>query len=93
MRILVVDTHTTVSVYNLVQAHLGRLDVACDVRRNGEIVLDEITALRRCLLSPGPGTPAQAGICMDLIGRFAGQVQFSGCAWDTRRLPRSTARR
>ncbi|MCB0904447.1 MAG: aminodeoxychorismate/anthranilate synthase component II [Actinobacteria bacterium] len=76
MRILVVDNYDSF-VYNLVQ-YLGQLDVACDVRRNDEIGLDEITGYDGVLLSPGPGTPAQAGICMDLIGRFAGQVPIFG---------------
>ena len=76
MRILVVDNYDSF-VYNLVQ-YLGQLDVACDVRRNDEICLDQITGYDGVLLSPGPGTPAQAGICMDLIGRFAGQVPIFG---------------
>ncbi len=76
MRILVVDNYDSF-VYNLVQ-YLGQLDVECDVRRNDQISLDEVDGYDGVLLSPGPGTPAQAGICMDLIARFAGQIPIFG---------------
>jgi para-aminobenzoate synthetase component 2 len=76
MRILVVDNYDSF-VYNLVQ-YLGQLDVECDVRRNDQIALDEVDGYDGVLLSPGPGTPAQAGICMDLIARFAGRIPIFG---------------
>jgi len=67
MRILVVDNYDSF-VYNLVQ-YLGQLGVECDVRRNDEISVADITRIAPAgvLLSPGPGTPERAGICMDVI--------------------------
>jgi para-aminobenzoate synthetase component 2 len=78
MRILVVDNYDSF-VYNLVQ-YLGQLGVDCDVRRNDEISLDEVGALRPAgiLLSPGPGTPQRAGICMDVISRYGGDFPIFG---------------
>ena len=78
MSILVVDNYDSF-VYNLVQ-YLGQLGVECDVRRNDEIDLAAIGALRPAgiLLSPGPGTPDRAGICLDLIRRYADQVPIFG---------------
>ena len=69
MRILVVDNYDSF-VYNLVQ-YLGQLDVACDVRATTRSAWTRSPATT-VSCSPGPGTPAQAGICMDLIGRFCG---------------------
>jgi para-aminobenzoate synthetase component 2 len=76
--ILVVDNYDSF-VYNLVQ-YLGQLGVECEVRRNDEIDLAAVGALRPAgiLLSPGPGTPDRAGICLDLIRRYADQVPIFG---------------
>ena len=76
MRILVVDNYDSF-VYNLVQ-YLGELQVACDVVRNDEIGVDDVRGYAGVLLSPGPGTPDQAGICMDLIRHRAGEVPIFG---------------
>jgi para-aminobenzoate synthetase component 2 len=78
MRILVVDNYDSF-VFNLVQ-YLGQLGVECDVRRNDEIGLDEIGALRPAgiLLSPGPGTPERAGICMSVISAYGGKIPIFG---------------
>jgi len=78
VRILVIDNYDSF-VYNLVQ-YLGQLRVECDVRRNDEITVDEVGALRPdgVLLSPGPGTPDRAGICLDLIRRHAGALPIFG---------------
>src|SRR6185369_12508940 len=66
-RVLVIDNYDSF-VYNIVQ-YLGQLGVECDVRRNNEISVAEVGKLRGAgvLLSPGPSTPARAGICLDLI--------------------------
>jgi anthranilate synthase/aminodeoxychorismate synthase-like glutamine amidotransferase len=50
------------------------------VRRNDQITLDEIAALspERIDISPGPGTPRQAGITVSLIKRFAGEIPILG---------------
>lgn len=76
MRILVVDNYDSF-VYNLVQ-YLGQLRVECEVRRNDAVGLEEVGRYDGVLLSPGPGTPAKAGICMDLIRRYAGKVPIFG---------------
>jgi para-aminobenzoate synthetase component 2 len=64
LRVLVIDNYDSF-VFNLVQ-YLGQLGVDCDVRRNDEISVDEVGAANPAgiLLSPGPGTPERAGICM-----------------------------
>lgn len=64
-------------VYNLVQ-YLGQLEVDCAVFRNDQIQLGEVAGYEGVLLSPGPGTPEQAGICMDLISRYASEVPIFG---------------
>jgi len=78
MRILVVDNYDSF-VYNLVQ-YLGQLGVDCDVRRNDEIAVGDIAALDPAgiLLSPGPGTPQRAGICLDVIREYAGRLPIFG---------------
>ena len=59
-RILVVDNYDSF-VFNIVQ-YLAQLGAAVDVRRNDEVVPDEGRAYDGVLLSPGPGTPADAGV-------------------------------
>lgn len=78
MRILVVDNYDSF-VYNLVQ-YLGQLGVGCDVRRNDEIDLAAVGRLDPAgiLLSPGPGTPQRAGICMDVITEYGGKIPIFG---------------
>ncbi|MEX0716931.1 MAG: aminodeoxychorismate/anthranilate synthase component II [Planctomycetaceae bacterium] len=67
--------------YNLVQ-RLGEIDPAIDVRvaRNDRITLDEIAALapERIIISPGPGTPADAGRSREVIRRFGSHVPILG---------------
>src|SRR3989449_3456972 len=65
--VLVVDNYDSFT-YTLVQ-YLGELGEQVVVRRNDEIPLGEITELQpvAAVLSPGPGTPGDAGICKDLL--------------------------
>ena len=65
--------------YNLVQ-YLGELGEDVKVVRNDEMSVDDIAALSpsRIVLSPGPCTPNEAGVCLELIGRFAGRVPILG---------------
>jgi anthranilate synthase component 2 len=65
--VLVIDNYDSFT-YNLVQ-YLGELGEEVVVRRNDEITLMEIAPLSplAVVLSPGPGTPAEAGICKDLL--------------------------
>jgi para-aminobenzoate synthetase component II len=78
MRVLVIDNYDSF-VFNLVQ-YLGQLGVECDVRRNDELTLADVGASRPAgvLLSPGPGTPQRAGICMPLIEEYAGRLPIFG---------------
>jgi len=65
--VLVVDNFDSF-VYNLVQ-YLGQLGVRCVVRRNDEVTVDELADLdvAGVLLSPGPGTPAEAGVTVPMV--------------------------
>jgi para-aminobenzoate synthetase component II len=78
MRILVIDNYDSF-VYNLVQ-YLGQLGAECDVRRNDEIAVADIAAIAPAgiLLSPGPGTPERAGICVDVIRECGGDTPIFG---------------
>ena len=76
--ILVIDNYDSF-VYNLVQ-YLGELGTNPLVRRHDTIDLDEIDALEpdAVLISPGPGTPADAGISTALIADSAGKRPVLG---------------
>jgi para-aminobenzoate synthetase component 2 len=74
--VLVIDNYDSF-VYNLVQ-YLGELKVECEVVRNDEIGVDDVAGYEGILLSPGPGTPDTAGICMDVIRRYAGEIPIFG---------------
>ena len=65
--VLVLDNYDSFT-YNLVQ-YLGELGAEVEVRRNDQISLPEVEAMRpeRILVSPGPCTPAEAGISVALI--------------------------
>lgn len=71
--ILVIDNYDSFT-FNLVH-YLGELGAECDVRRNDALSADEALALRpeAIVLSPGPCTPDEAGICCDLIAAVATQ--------------------
>ena len=65
--------------YNLAQ-YLGELGAEVRVFRNDQISVDEVAALApsHVVLSPGPGTPSDAGITLGLIARLAGSVPLLG---------------
>ena len=75
---LVIDNYDSFT-YNLVQ-YLGELGADLDVRRNNRVTIDEINdiAPSRILLSPGPCTPNEAGISLDVVREFAGRVPILG---------------
>lgn len=75
-RILVVDNYDSF-VYNLVQ-YLSQLGAKVDVKRNDEVTIDEARSYDGILLSPGPGTPADAGVCIDIVKELGGQVPIFG---------------
>jgi len=77
--LLVIDNYDSFT-YNLVQ-YLGELGATVEVRRNDRVTLEEIeNRLRpeRIVISPGPGTPDDAGITLDVIRRFAGKIPLLG---------------
>ena len=78
MKILVIDNYDSFT-YNLVQ-YLGELGVEVLVYRNDELKTSEIKALgiNAILLSPGPSTPAEAGISVDVIKQYAGVYPLFG---------------
>jgi anthranilate synthase/aminodeoxychorismate synthase-like glutamine amidotransferase len=76
--VFVLDNYDSFT-YNLVQ-YLGELGAEVIVRRNDELSLEQVEALRpdRILLSPGPCTPHEAGILVPLIRHMAGKVPILG---------------
>ena len=76
--VFVLDNYDSFT-YNLVQ-YMGELGAEMVIRRNDELSVDEVEALgpERVLLSPGPCTPQEAGISIDLIRRMAGKVPILG---------------
>jgi para-aminobenzoate synthetase component 2 len=75
-RILVVDNYDSF-VFNIVQ-YLGQLGAEVDVRRNDEVAPEEGRTYDGVLLSPGPGTPADAGVCLDMVRTLGGVVPIFG---------------
>ena len=77
--LLVIDNYDSFT-YNLVQ-YLGELGETIEVRRNNEVTVEAIESkLRpeRIVISPGPGTPDDAGLSMKVIERFAGKLPILG---------------
>jgi anthranilate synthase component 2 len=76
--LLMIDNYDSFT-FNLVQ-YFGELGEEVRVHRNDEITLDEIAAMKpdRLVLSPGPCSPAEAGICVSAIQRFVGQLPILG---------------
>ena len=75
-RILVVDNYDSF-VFNIV-SYLVQLGADVDVRRNDAIDVETALTYDGILISPGPGTPQDAGICMELIAAAAGRVPVFG---------------
>jgi len=75
-RVLVVDNYDSF-VYNLVQ-YLGQLGVGCEVRRNDAVRPEEALGFDGVLLSPGPGHPDAAGVCLAMVRQVAGRVPILG---------------
>ncbi len=75
-RILVVDNYDSF-VFNLVQ-YLQQLGADTVVLRNDEVSVDQCREFDGILLSPGPGTPDQAGVCEDIVTQLGGEVPIFG---------------
>src|SRR3712207_2768188 len=79
MQLLVIDNYDSFT-YNLVQ-YLGELGAELEVRRNDQVTIEEVESNccpDRILISPGPGTPAEAGISLRMIEHFAGRLPILG---------------
>ena len=76
--LLLIDNYDSFT-WNLAQ-YLGELGAAPVVRRNDEISLDDVEAMRpgRIVISPGPGRPEEAGITVDVIRRFGKRTPLLG---------------
>jgi anthranilate synthase component II len=78
MRVLVIDNYDSFT-YNLVQ-YLGELGAEVLVRRNDEVTPEEALELHpdRIVVSPGPCTPTEAGVSVELIEKTSGEVPILG---------------
>jgi anthranilate synthase/aminodeoxychorismate synthase-like glutamine amidotransferase len=78
MRVLVIDNYDSFT-YNLVQ-YLGELGADVIVRRNDEVTPEEVAELRpdRIVVSPGPCTPNEAGVSVELIEKAGGETPLLG---------------
>jgi anthranilate synthase/aminodeoxychorismate synthase-like glutamine amidotransferase len=78
MKLLVIDNYDSFT-YNLVQ-YLGELGATSDVVRNDAIPVEEVgrRGAEAVVISPGPCTPAEAGISVDTILRYAGRLPILG---------------
>jgi anthranilate synthase/aminodeoxychorismate synthase-like glutamine amidotransferase len=76
--IFVLDNYDSFT-YNLVQ-YLGELGADVEVRRNDQVTVDEVERMRpeRIVISPGPRTPREAGISVELIKRMSGKRPILG---------------
>ena len=76
--LLMIDNYDSFT-YNLVQ-YLGELGEDVRTLRNDEVTLDEVDAMAptRIVISPGPCTPAEAGISVPLLQRFGGRIPILG---------------
>ena len=76
--ILLLDNYDSFT-YNLAQ-YLGQMGQQLEVRRNDQITLEEIEQLapERIVISPGPCTPAEAGVSVPLIRQFADRIPILG---------------
>jgi anthranilate synthase/aminodeoxychorismate synthase-like glutamine amidotransferase len=76
--LLMIDNYDSFT-YNLVQ-YLGELGADVRVFRNDAITLEQIAAMRpeQIVISPGPCTPTEAGVSVELIRRFTGHIPILG---------------
>lgn len=75
-RILVIDNYDSF-VFNIVQ-YLAQLGAKVDVKRNDEVNVEQAREYDGILLSPGPGTPTDAGICNEIVRDLGGVIPIFG---------------
>ncbi len=78
MNLLVIDNYDSFT-FNLVQ-YLGELGATSEVVRNDRIEVEAIARVgaEAMILSPGPCTPREAGVCVDAVKRYAGEIPILG---------------
>jgi anthranilate synthase component 2 len=78
MAVLVIDNYDSFT-YNLVQ-YLAELGAEPDVRRNDQVSVAEVAALapEAIVISPGPGRPEDAGVCVELVRRVGPRIPILG---------------
>ena len=78
MRLLLIDNYDSFT-YNLYQ-YLSELGASVQVRRNDAVTADEVAdlSLDGLVISPGPGTPREAGVCNELIDRGQSLTRCGG---------------
>ena len=76
--LILIDNYDSFT-YNLVH-YFGELDVECAVYRNDQITVDEVVSAKSegIVLSPGPCTPAEAGICVELVKQAGASIPILG---------------
>ena len=76
--LLIIDNYDSFT-WNLVQ-YFGELGASPHVVRNDELTVEEVGALNptAIVLSPGPGTPADAGVCVPVIKRYGAEIPLLG---------------
>lgn len=77
MKILILDNYDSFT-YNLVHLLEQFENVDLDVIRNDKITVEEVAKYDKIVLSPGPGLPAEAGILMPLIKKYAASKSILG---------------
>ncbi|TXF79124.1 anthranilate synthase component II [Chryseobacterium sp.] len=77
MKILILDNYDSFT-YNLVQMTEQIIGKNVFVAKNDEIALQEVDKFDKIVLSPGPGIPAEAGILLEIIKKFAGKKPIFG---------------
>ena len=76
MRVAEIDNYDSFT-YNLVQ-YLAELGSEPEVFRNDAVEVEELAGYEALVISPGPGTPADAGISVDAVRRLSGQLPILG---------------
>ena len=82
--ILLIDNYDSFT-YNLYQ-YMGIFEKDIKVVRNDKVTIEEIEQLNpdRIVLSPGPKSPKEAGICIDVVKHFYQKSRFLVSVWDTK---------
>ncbi|MDF1575325.1 MAG: aminodeoxychorismate/anthranilate synthase component II [Bacteroidales bacterium] len=77
MKILVLDNYDSFT-YNLVQYIERVIKRSVDVKRNDQLLLEEVEAYDKILISPGPGIPCEAGLSLDIIRAYGSRKSILG---------------